>query len=91
MDEQELKRMMLARALFGIAEGDQRGIEAMRSQQVSPSFPEIPSMHQGKMFNIDGRQKTGGRAQSLDFYLQPSISPKGIGLNGAGIIFRKAY
>lgn len=65
---------------------------AQRPQQ--PGFlplPEIPQMHAGKLFNLDGRQWRDGREQSLDFYLQPSMSPKGIGLNGFGLLYRKTY
>lgn len=56
-------------------------------------LPEVPAMHQGKLFNIDGRQWSDGRSQSLDFYLQPSLNLKhgSTGLNGFGLLYRKTY
>jgi hypothetical protein len=79
-----------SRGALSIAEGDLKASERMKEQPAAP-LPEIPWLHDGKLFNLDGRQWSDGRAQSLDFYLQPSLSKKGIGIQGGGILYRKTY
>lgn len=82
-----------APAPFGIREGEWGAANKRMQPQAGPALPEIPPMHQGKMLNLDGRQWSDGRAQSLDFYLQPSMNLKQgkVGINGAGLIYRKTW
>jgi hypothetical protein len=77
--------------ILSLVEGERNAIDKLLNQKASPSLPEIPWLHEGKLFNLDSRNWTGGRAQSLDFYLQPSLSRKGVGIEGGGILLRKSY
>lgn len=81
--------------LLGLTEGEWNASK----KRLEPGDPmaslgniPVPMMHNGKMFNLMNRARSDGAAQSLDFYLQPSISPKGgIGLHGGGLLYRKTY
>lgn len=80
--------------MLGLREGEWNAKD--KSTTNAPRWAElndipIPNMHQGKMLNLSSRAHSDGSAQSLDLYLQPSISPKGIGLNGGGLLFRKTW
>lgn len=79
-----------------LAEGERSASDRMKGPvQQGSTLGEIPipQMHQGKLFNLGGRQWDDGRAQSLDFYLQPKMSPQGLpsGINSAGLLFRKTW
>lgn len=80
--------------LLGLSEGEWNASK----KRLEPGDPmaslgniPVPQMHNGKMLNLMNRVKSDGAAQSLDFYLQPSISPKGVGLQGGGLLYRKTY
>ena len=81
---------------MGLREGEWN---ASRKQEMKPSLegmlntPEmsIPDMHKGKMLNLMGRGWSDGSAHSLDAYIQPSISPKGVGINGGGLLYRRVW
>lgn len=85
-------------ALMGqaLAEGERSAADRMKGPMRQGStlgdIP-IPQMHQGARMNLGGRQWTDGSAQSLDFYLQPRMSPQGMpsGINSAGLLFRKTW
>jgi hypothetical protein len=96
----ELYKQALINALrnkstpMGLAEGEWSA--SNRTSAQAPRWSElneipIPNMHQGKMLNLNSRAHSDGAAQSLDLYLQPSISKQGIGLNGGGLLFRKTW
>lgn len=56
-------------------------------------LPEIPEIHQGKLFNLGGGQRPDGSAHSLDLSLQPFFNRSAgqVGLGGAHLIFRKTW
>jgi hypothetical protein len=83
--------------LLGLREGEWNASKKKPEERMNVegllATPEmsIPDMHKGKMLNLMNRGWSDGRAHSLDAYIQPSISPKGIGLNGAGLLYRRVW
>lgn len=87
--------------LFGRSDANRRAaVEAIAKAMTTDQrpaqsgllpLPEIPPMHAGKLFNMFSESRPDGRAQSLDFYLKPQRTPNGLGIDGAGMVYRRMW